>query len=138
MKKLSVNDVQYIAYKLAKKFMDWDEPIPDPHSCQTEVLKSCLSQPFIKFGGEYLYPGLYKKAAALFYFIIKNHPFENGNKRIAVTSLVIFLFKNSKWINVSNNKLYEFALTIAKSKPKQIKIKIDEINKFIESNVIKV
>ncbi|MCX6785530.1 MAG: Fic family protein [Candidatus Komeilibacteria bacterium] len=53
-----------------------------------------MEQPYQTFGGKQLYPGLIKKSAILFYLMIKNHPFQNGNKRIAMTTLFYFLYKN--------------------------------------------
>jgi len=38
--------------------------------------------PFQKFSGKDLYPGLLSKAAMLFYLLIKDHPFQNGNKEL--------------------------------------------------------
>lgn len=46
------------------------------------LLLSALGQPLQTFGGEELYPDLISKAAALGYFLIRNHPFVDGNKRI--------------------------------------------------------
>jgi len=49
--------------------------------------------------------------------MIKNHPFQNGNKRIAIMSLFYFLYKNGKWLSMENAELYNLALDVAKSKP---------------------
>jgi len=49
--------------------------------------------------------------------MIKNHPFQNGNKRIAMTTLFVFLHKNGKWINVDTKELYNFTMWIAQSPP---------------------
>ena len=46
------------------------------------LLLSALGQPLQSFGGQDLYPDLISKAAALGYFLIRNHPFVDGNKRI--------------------------------------------------------
>lgn len=45
------------------------------------------------FGGNDLYPSLEEKAGHLLYFIIKNHPFVDGNKRSGAYSFVWFLRK---------------------------------------------
>lgn len=123
IRSLSVGEVEYIAYTLAKKFMDWDEPIP-------HKLESCLGTPFQTFGRRELYKGLVGKAAALFYFLIKNHPFQNGNKRIAVTCLLIFLYKNGKWLKIDNQELYNFAVWIAES-PAAVKDQTIEAAEFL-------
>jgi prophage maintenance system killer protein len=47
--------------------------------------------------------------------MIKNHPFQNGNKRIAVTTLFYVLYKNKKWLKVDTQTLYNFAVWVAAS-----------------------
>lgn len=47
--------------------------------------------------------------------MIKNHPFQNGNKRIAMTTLFYALYINDLWIKVTNQELYNFAVWIAES-----------------------
>jgi len=84
MKIVTVKDVEYIAFKLAREMLSFDEPIPDFSTRFPNVLESCLAVPFQSFSGKSLYPTLISKAAMLFYLLIKNHPFQNGNKRIAI------------------------------------------------------
>jgi prophage maintenance system killer protein len=49
--------------------------------------------------------------------MVKNHPFQNGNKRIAVTTIIIFLLLNDRWISVLPDKLYHLAVWVAESDP---------------------
>ncbi len=130
---LTLAEVEYTAYKLAKQFMEWDEPIPSFESRYPHVLESCLLIPFQTFGRKNLYPGLIEKAAILFYLMIKNHPFENGNKRIAMTTLFVFLHKNKKWLKVDNQELYNFAKWVASSNPKLKDETVAAIRKFIKT-----
>ena len=113
--KISVEEIELIAHRMAKEMMSWDEPIPDFSPRYPNVLESCLAVPFQTFSRRDLYPGLIPKAAILFYLMVKNHPFQNGNKRIAVTTSLVFLDKNSKWISVDNQELYNFAVWVASS-----------------------
>lgn len=129
IRSLSVGEVEYIAYALAKRWMDWDEPIPHFSSRFPNKLESCLETPFQTFGKKELYKGFAKKAAALFYLLIKNHPFQNGNKRIAVTCLLTFLYKNSKWLKIDNQELYNFAVWVAES-PASVKGQTIEAAEF--------
>ncbi len=117
MKEITVKEIEYVAFNFAQKLMSWDEPIPDFGTRFPAVLESCIKTPFIRFDRRDLYRGLLGKATILFYLMIKNHPFQNGNKRIAVMSLFYFLYKNGKWLNIDNIDLYNFAVGIAKSKP---------------------
>jgi len=131
MKYLSIEAVEYIAYILAKKLMTWDEPIPDFKTRFPHVLESCLAAPRQTFAKKNLYKGLPEKAAILFYSMIKNHPFQNGNKRIAVTTLLCFLRGNKKWLKISNQELYNFAVWVAESNSKLKDATLQAIKKFI-------
>ena len=51
----------------------------------------------------------------MFYLVIKNHPFRNGNKRMAVTLTLTFLYLNGAMLNIPNNDLYHIALDVASS-----------------------
>ncbi|MCD6318642.1 type II toxin-antitoxin system death-on-curing family toxin [Candidatus Aerophobetes bacterium] len=129
MKKITVKDVEYIAFRLAKELLEFNEPIPSFSTRFPNILESCLSVPFAEFFGKKLYPSLLPKASILFYLMIKNHPFQNGNKRIAITTLFVFLYKNRKWLKVDTYELYNFTVWIASS-PAELK---NEVVKAIES-----
>lgn len=58
------------------------------------ALESALAQPRATFGGDDLYPTLAHKAAALAYSLALNHPFVDGNKRVAHAALETFLVLN--------------------------------------------
>jgi len=115
IKKLTLKEVEYIAHRLAKERMEWDEPIPDFSTRYPNKLESCIETPFATFAKKSLYRGLSGKAAILFYLLVKNHPFQNGNKRIAVTALLIFLLKNGQWLEVGTQEFYNFAVWVAES-----------------------
>ena len=131
MKSLSIAEVEYVAFSLAKEFMEWDEPIPAFDSRFPNTLESCLTVPFQKFGGKNLYKGLTEKGAILFYLMVKNHPFYNGNKRIAMTTLFYFLHKNKKSLKVNNQELYNFVKWVAESHSKFKDETVKAIEKFI-------
>jgi len=113
--------------------MSFNEPIPEFETRFPHALESCVASPFQRFDGKFLYQGLTGKASILFYLLIKNHPFQNGNKRIAVTSLLIFLFLNKKWLKASSTELYNLAKWVAES-PAEAK---DEVVRYIEKFVKK-
>lgn len=71
----------------------------------------------------------------LFYLMIKNHPFENGNKRIAMTTLFAFLYANNKWLNVDTQELYNFTVWVAQSPPLFIKEVTKAIEKFLRTHI---
>jgi len=75
------------------------------------------------FGGVDLYPSVEEKAANLLYFVVKNHSFSDGNKRIAAFLFVYFLDRNhclyhpSGARRLADNALVAFTLLIAESRP---------------------
>ncbi|MBI4995006.1 type II toxin-antitoxin system death-on-curing family toxin [Candidatus Peregrinibacteria bacterium] len=136
LKNITLAEIQYIAHQLAKKWIEWDEPIPDFSSRYPNILESCLAVPFQTFGKRPLYKGLIGKASVLFYLLIKNHPFFNGNKCIAVTSLLVFLDKNKKWLKVSNQELYNFAMWVASSPPGLQEQTVKAIEEYLKQHII--
>lgn len=134
-KPLTVAEVEYTAFLLAEKLMTWDEPIPAFGSRFPNILESCLAVPFARFGKKDLYRGLIGKGGILFYLLVKNHPFQNGNKRIAIMCLLYFLYKNGRWIYISNDRLYRFAKHIATSKPHKRGPILKHIEAFLSANV---
>jgi prophage maintenance system killer protein len=73
------------------------------------------------FGGQDLYPSIEEKAANLLYFIIKDHPFTDGNKRIGSFLFILFLQRNDllSRSNFDNSALVALTLLIAASSPDQ-------------------
>ncbi len=134
---ITVADVEYVAFRLAREHLAFDEPIPDFSTRFPHVLESCVLTPFQTFSGKALYPSLVAKASVLFYLMIKNHPFQNGNKRIAITTLLVFLLQNGKWIRADTQELYNFTVWVAQS-PAGFKDQVvDAIQKFIRTHLVK-
>ena len=73
------------------------------------------------FDGQDLYPSVEEKAAHLLYFVIKDHPFSDGNKRIGSFLFLVFLRENNllEQSGINANGLVALALLIAESDPKQ-------------------
>jgi DNA ligase (NAD+) len=78
------------------------------------------------FGGKDLYPSVEEKAAHLLYFVIKDHPFTDGNKRIGSFLFLLFLKKNDllDQKSFSNKALVALALLTAASEPGQKELMI--------------
>lgn len=97
-----------------------------------ESFQGILGSVVQTFGGEYLYPSIEEQAAHLLYFVIKNHPFTDGNKRIGAFLFVWFLEKNKHRFNkegelkINENALVALALLVAQSNPsdKELMIKL--------------
>jgi death-on-curing protein len=136
IKPVTLAHVESITHRLAKELMKFDEPIPDFSTRFPGVLESCLLAPLQMFSGKSLYKGLVEKAAVLFYFMVKNHPFQNGNKRVAMTTMLYFLHRNGKWLRVDNYELYKFAVWVAESSPKVKDETIQAIARFIKTYLV--
>ena len=136
MKIITVKEVEYIAFRLAKELLSFNEPIPDFSTRFPNILESCLSVPFQTFEVKSLYPTLISKASILFYLMIKNHPFQNGNKRIAMTTLFVFLYKNKKWLKVDTQELYNFTVWVASSPPSVKDQTVKAIEKFLRGHLV--
>lgn len=134
-KVLTIEEVEFLCHKLARKIMQWDEKIPEFNTRFPGVLESCLLAPWQTYEKKDLYPDIKDKAAILFYLMIKNHPFQNGNKRVAVTSLLTFLFLNEKWLETPPDELYEMAVNVAKSNPKYKDGILSLLKNFIDKNL---
>ena len=87
------------------------------------LLDSSLKSIFQTFDGKELYPSILDKAAQLCYSLIENHPFLDGNKRIGVHLMLIFLKINGIDLNYTQEALIDFGLKIASGKMKKDEIK---------------
>ena len=80
-------------------------------------LDSILNNIEQTFGGEPLYKTSEEKAAYLLYFVIKDHPFTDGNKRIGSFMFLLYLKSQNKPIKLNENGLVALALLVAESDP---------------------
>jgi len=105
-----------------------------------ESFKSSLNTIYQSFDGKDVYPSIEEKAAHLLYFVIKNHSFIDGNKRIAAFLFIWFLEKNKLLYNEDGNKrladnaLIALTLMIAISAPKEKDVMIRVIVNLINKN----
>ena len=103
-----------------------------------EGFKSSLQSIVQTFGGEYLYPSIEEQAANLLYFVIKNHSFSDGNKRIGAFLFVWFLeknkhrFKKSGELKINDNALVALALLVAQSNPAEKDLMIQLIINLVK------
>lgn len=77
------------------------------------LLDSAVQSPFATFDGQELYPSHEEKAAKLGYTLVKNHAFIDGNKRIGVYVLTIFLDVNGVEMTYSDDDLIALGLGLA-------------------------
>ena len=77
------------------------------------LLESALETPFQTFDGKDLYPALIQKAARLGYSLVSNHPFVDGNKRIGIHTMLVFLAVNGVEIECNQKELIDIGLSLA-------------------------
>jgi prophage maintenance system killer protein len=105
-----------------------------------EKFKAVLGNINQAFGGKVLYPSLEEKAAHLLYFLVKDHPFTDGNKRIGSLVFMLYLVQNNSLFSqktgerkINDNALAALALLIAESDPGQkdimVKLVVNLINR---------
>jgi prophage maintenance system killer protein len=101
--------------------------------------ESSLNTIYQTYGGKQLYPSLEDKAANLLYFVVKNHSFVDGNKRIGAFLFIWFLNKNNYLFTgdgirrISNETLVALTIMIAESNPKEKELVIKLIKHILQS-----
>jgi death-on-curing protein len=88
-----------------------DDGIRDHH-----LLESAIAQPQAAFGGKLLHCDLCEQAAAYLFHLCSNHPFVDGNKRVALHAALVFLELNGQPFRGDAAALYAFVMEIAQGK----------------------
>lgn len=130
--------------------LEYDEAIDIVTSMKTDFdglfgqekdqgFKSAIGAIYQTFDGKDVYPSIEEKAANLLYFIVKNHAFTDGNKRIAAAVFILFLARNGILYRddgskrLADNALVALTLLIAESKPPEkdtiVKVIVNLINR---------
>ena len=134
------NRLQIPKGKEAKFILDYDEAVREIEKLKKELMikqeatelfgleregsfRGIIRNIYQTFGGIDLLPTIEEKAANLFYYIVKDHPFVDGNKRIGAFMFILFLNKNNYLydkkgeVKINSNALVSLALLIAHSNP---------------------
>ena len=99
--------------------------------------RSSIGQIYQTFDGKELYPSVEEKAAMLLYLVVKNHSFSDGNKRIAATLFIWFMYRNGILYapdgrkRIADNTLAALTLMIAQSRPEEKDIMVKVIVNLI-------
>ena len=80
------------------------------------LLDSALNAPFQSFDGVDAFPSIQQKAARLGYGIVKNHAFNDGNKRIGAHTMLVFLALNKIELDYTRDEFVSVILSVADSK----------------------
>ncbi len=134
---LEIEDVKNICYEIAKAHFTFNEPFPSFESRYPNKLESALEAPRRSFENKLLYPNIWEQAAVLFYEIAKGqHPFVNGNKRMACIVMLTFLAINNRWLRLTWEQLYTIAYKAADSPAKESALQIKVLQSYIKHYLI--
>ena len=104
---LTAGDVLFIHRRMIEDFGG------DPGLRDRGLLESAVAMPRAMFAGEYLHPDVPSMAAAYHYHLCANHPFLDGNKRVAVAAAEVFLRANRGELSASDDEVVDLTLGIA-------------------------
>ena len=101
------------------------------------ILNGIIEQVYQNVFGQELYPSLEEKAAHLLYFLVKDHPFADGCKRIAATLFINFLYRNNHLYRnnkqiISNEALVAITILTAESNPNEMEIIVKLIMNLLQ------
>lgn len=81
------------------------------------LLETAVARPQATFDGDDLYSDLFGKTAALMESLAQNHPFVDGNKRMAIMTASMFLLQNGRRVQTTNTELERFTLWVVNDHP---------------------
>lgn len=134
---IQFEDFENLCFRLAKEHFNFEQPIPSFVTRNPGILESCLRTPIQRFDRKDLYPMFIDKISILFYLMIKNHPFRNGNKRIAVASLFVVLYLNGLWLSTKPLDLRDLAEHVSASDRRDKNRVVRKISRFITKIITK-
>jgi death-on-curing protein len=79
-----------------------------------ELLKSALGMPPATYAGQFLHPHIHEMAAAYLFHIVRNHPFNDGNKRTGAVAALVFLLLNGFDFDALEDDFAEMVLDVAR------------------------
>lgn len=92
------------------------------------LLESAAARPQTTVFGEDAYPTLCSKAAALLDSIVNNHALVDGNRRLGLAALLVFLRLNGRSLTLTNDHAYDLVIAVAEGRGREI----DELARQIE------
>ena len=132
---LSKKDITDIYLVLFDRFKEISEPISPFSQVNTKEIENLVVIPQTKHFWEEQYPTIESKATILFYKINKGHIFPNGNKRISLACLFVFLEINNKQLDITEDEATKKAIEIANSDPRNFNKTKEELELWIKTNL---
>jgi len=131
-----------IHYELVEMFANEEDPI-EPSGLRAGgegLLEMAVSRPHTSLGGIEKYGTYDMKVASLFHSLIHNHPFNNGNKRTALVSLLATLDMYDRRIEISDDEVFDFVIAVAGHQSpfdnRDSDIVVEEIARWIRRNSV--
>jgi len=103
----------------------------DPGLRDRGLLESAVAMPQSTFGGKFLHIDLAEKAAAYHFHLCANHPFIDGNKRVAVAASEVFVLANGCELGASDDEIEEVTLGVAQGQAGK-----DEVIEFFKKHIV--
>jgi prophage maintenance system killer protein len=135
---LSLEDARTVIARLRESLAERDEATDLFGAGRSDQLHGILGGIEQTFGDQPLYPTVQGRAAHLLYFVIKDHPFADGNKRIGTLLFLEYLRRNRMltrsdgWPRLADNAMVALALLVAESEPSQKEMMIRLILNLLE------
>ncbi|WP_093167419.1 type II toxin-antitoxin system death-on-curing family toxin [Sinosporangium album] len=95
------------------------------------LLDSALHRPRAEMFGHEAYPDLLTKAAALLHSLATNHPFVDGNKRVAWLTTVVFLGWNGRTVDTDDDSAYDLVISVAQGQMSELKEIAESLRAFV-------
>ena len=105
--------VRAIYEQLTKDYEKSIDPIDEGERDQGSVLEAAVLRPHTSAGGRLKYPTVEMAASALLHAMVQDHPFQDGNKRTAIVSFLVFLDQNNYVFNGKERDLFETVIALA-------------------------
>ena len=133
------NTLYYLSYDECRGLIDKMHFKSDMFGVEKEKgkLEGILTAVYQNVFDQEVYPSIEEKAANLLYFLIKDHPFADGCKRIGATIFLEFLNKNNHLIIdnkqiISDSALVAITLMIAESRPEEKETMVKLVMNFLK------
>ena len=132
-----MNEEQQIINILLDDVLEFHRELTDKYTMESGIhdmnmLLSAINTPFQSFAGQDLYPTVFDKASRLCFGLAKNHPFNDGNKRTAVHTMLIYLGLNDIFLDYEQIELETVIIDVASGK-----MNGEDLSLWIESHVQK-
>lgn len=100
---LDLEDLLHVAHRV----------LPSVETRDVGLLQSALARPGASAFGEDAYPSLHAKAAALLHSVARNHALVDGNKRLALASVIAFYGMNGFRLTMNNDEAYDLVIAVS-------------------------